>query len=210
MDATKQDSESATAILKEWMGEAKKKPKKEAKTNNKEETDSVQKEPEPQKKKKTKAGDEMSATKTTIKRKLAAEPPEDFSPAPAVVDARVNLMKAQLISEVEDAVEKVREEEQEKASKVRKPGKTTTIEDASLEDELELSDEDDPEYKEECTATEYVPQTISVQAPNVPLVTIYVCTHWMSCVDVLIIFVAAAANTIVHGARWSMLPRNDY
>ncbi|MCP4118902.1 MAG: hypothetical protein GY737_26600, partial [Desulfobacteraceae bacterium] len=138
MDASKQNSETAAAALKEWMGEAKK-PKKDPKSTPKTENGE-------EKKKKGKATDEMSTTKTTIKRKLVDEPPSEFSPAPAVVDARVNLVKAQIISEVENEVEKIRKEEQDKVAKVRK---------TDIPEEEQLSDEDDePEEVPTCPNTE--------------------------------------------------------
>ncbi len=197
MDASKQSSESATAILKEWMGETKKKPKKESKTTtttnqeaaagDQETTASNQKEPEPKKKTKGKTEDEMTAAKTTIKRKLVTEPPSDFAPAPAVVDARVDLIKAQLISEVEDAVEKVRVEEQEKAAKVRKSDKKLVEADLELSDDGGVDNDYDDNFNEakQCPNTEEhdllgyeaQPQVINVQSPNVPLITVYVCSH---------------------------------
>ncbi len=59
MDASKQNSETAAAALKEWMGETKK-PKKDPKSTPKTENGE-------EKKKKGKATDDMSTTKTTIK-----------------------------------------------------------------------------------------------------------------------------------------------
>ncbi|MCP4115573.1 MAG: hypothetical protein GY737_09240 [Desulfobacteraceae bacterium] len=169
MDASKSDTESTGAALKEWLGETKK-PKKDPKTAAKTETGE-------QKKKKGKTTDEMSDTKTTIKRKLVDEQPNEFSPAPAVVDARVNLVKAQIISEVEDAVEKIRKVEQDKAAKVRKT-------DIPIEEELQLSDEEEEEAEipmcpngeeyalQECEAQKH--SVYNVHGSNVPLITIYV------------------------------------
>ncbi len=189
MDASKQGIESTTTALKEWMGETKKKPKKENKTSVKDEEVGEEKEANSQKaKKKNKVivDNDMSNTKTTIKRKLVTEPLSDFSPAPAVVDAKVDLIKAQLITEIEEAVEKVRVEEQEKAAKVRKTDKAPIVEvnkPPNVKEDLELSDDDN---ENDYNTVDYPitepydvppPQVYSVHSPSVPVITVYVCNH---------------------------------
>ncbi len=178
MDASQRSSQSATTVLKEWMGETKRKAKKEYKDSNKEETHEVPKTSEPTKKTKGKALEDMKAVKATIKRKLVSEPPINFSSTPAVVDARVNLIKAQLISEVEDAAEVVRVNEQEKAAKMQKPGNAPII-----MDHLELTDEEDEQDEvpqpnpSEQQGYEMQQQLYTVNTPTAPIVSVYVCTH---------------------------------
>ncbi len=171
MVASQQSSESATAVLKEWMGETKKKTKKETKTSKKEDRD--QKDTEPTKKN-DKVEEDIKIAKAIIKRKLVSDPPVDFSPVPAVVDAQVNLIKAQLISEVEDAVEKVRVEEQVKAAKVRKTDNSNV-----LKEDLQLSD-DEEETQQNGThnnKTELQVCEVKPHTPTTPIISIYVCMH---------------------------------
>ncbi len=186
MDAAQQGIESTTTALKEWMGEAKKKPKKETKTSVKDTEIGEAKETDHQKKKTNKAIDDMTVAKSTIKRKLVSEPPREFSPAPAVVDAQVNLIKAQLITEIEEAVEKVRVEEQEKAAKVRKTDKAPTVNDdrpPTVEGDLEPNEDGN---ENDYNTVDYPitdpydlppPQVYSVHSPSVPVITVYVCNH---------------------------------